>query len=157
MECRSGTLFQGGDFFIHGVPTESAGSVMMGEEAPRCGCGRCRELQTESWTRMFLEGAAWADMAALECDACKGERLARGRVAFSDQDPRFQQPPFEAAPYIHPNNLPKYYAQQQRAIVFAKQRQRCVNWVVAHDKPLHQDDQALSDEVLNKKRLRWLG
>ena len=106
---------------------------------------------------MFLEGATWTDMASLECVACRGERLARSRVAFSDQDPRFQRPPFEAAPYIHPNNLPKYYAQQQRAIVFAKQRQRCVNWIVAHDKPLHQDDQALSDEVLNKKRLRWLG
>ena len=39
---------------------------------------------------------------------------------------------------------------------FAKQRQLCVNWVTAHDKPLHQDDQALTEEVLNKKRERWL-
>ena len=95
-------------------------------------------------------------MAALECDECSRERQARGRVAFTAEDARFQRPPFDAAPYIHPNNLPKYYAQQQRAVVFAKQRQRCVNWVVAHDKPLRQDDQALSDEVLNKKRRGWL-
>eukprot|EP00973_Karenia_brevis_P050190 6964463-Karenia_brevis.AAC.1 len=73
---------------------------------PRCGRACCHELQSEVWPRMFREGAAWVDMAALECDACQSERLARGRVVFSDQDPRFQQPPFDAAPYIHPNNLP---------------------------------------------------
>ena len=157
MECRNGALSRDAYFFIHGVPTESPGSLVMGEEAPRCGNARCRELPTDVWPQMFLGGAAWVDMVALECDICNTERFARGRVAFSDQDPRFQQTPFEAAPYIHPNNLPKYYAQQQRAIFFARQRQRIVNWVVAHDKPLHQDDQALSDEVLNKKRLRWLG
>ena len=32
-----------GYFFIHGVPTESAGSSVMGEAAPRCGCARCRQ------------------------------------------------------------------------------------------------------------------
>jgi len=157
MECRNGALCREGYFLIHGVPTESVGSLVPGEASPRCGQARCRELASEVWPQMFREGAAWADMVALECQECRSERSARGRVAFSDQDPRFQRAPFDAAPYIHPNNLPKYFAQQVRATAFAKHRQRCVNWVVAHDKPLHQDDQALSDEVLNKKRLRWLG
>ena len=96
-------------------------------------------------------------MVALECERCQSERHARGRVVLADHDPRFQQPPFDAAPYIHPNNLPKYVALQVRAIEFAKRRQLCVNWVTAQDKPLHQDDQALSEEALNKKRVRWLG
>ena len=53
--------------------------------------------------------------------------------------------------------MPKYYALQLRALEFAKQRGLCVNWVMAHDKPLHRDDQALSKEALDKKRRHWLG
>ncbi len=71
---------------------------------------------------MFLEGAAWKDMKTLECDACKAERRARGRVIFPNEDERLQQPPFDAAPYLHPNNSPKYAALQQRALKFAHQR-----------------------------------
>jgi len=106
---------------------------------------------------MFREGAQWMDMVAMECQCCRAERLARHRVVFSDQDPRFRQQPFDSAPYIHPNNLPKYIALQLRAVQFARQRGLCVNWVTAADQPLHHEDQALSDEVLNKKRERWLG
>eukprot|EP00973_Karenia_brevis_P002895 393883-Karenia_brevis.AAC.1 len=92
---------------------------------------------------MFREGASWTDMVALECDVCRAERQARGHVVHGEEDARFQQAPYDAAPYIHPNNLPKYVALQLRALVFARERQLCVHWVTAHDKPLHQDDQAL--------------
>ena len=104
-----------------------------------------------------MEGATWSDKHALECAACQETRRARARVVLGDNDPRFQQQPFEAAPYIHPHNVPKYYALQLRACEFARQRSRCVHWVVAHDKPLHRDDQALSPDALDKKRKRWLG
>ena len=156
-ECRSGALSRDSYFFIHGAPTESVGSYVPGEAAPRCGRTNCAWLQTDEWPRMFRDGAQWADMVALECTECHTERLARHRVVPSDADPRFRQQPFDAAPYIHPNNLPKYVALQLRAVEYARQRQLCVNWVTAQDRPLHQDDRALSEEALNKKRERWLG
>eukprot|EP00973_Karenia_brevis_P090494 12402851-Karenia_brevis.AAC.1 len=68
MECRNGTLSRDGCFFMHGVPTETVGSLVLGEEAPRCERARCRELQSEVLPRMVREGATWADMTALECD-----------------------------------------------------------------------------------------
>ena len=43
------------------------------------------------------------------------------------------------------------------AETFAVQRGLCINWVVAQGRPLHRDDQALSQEALDKKRRRWLG
>ena len=131
--------------------------MILAEVAPRCENAQCTELQRVTWKEMFMQGATWSEMQALECTACQEERRERARVSMSDDDPRFQQQPFEAAPYIHPHNVPKYYALQLRACEYAKQRRLCVNWVVAHDKPLHQDDQALSADALDKKRKRWLG
>ena len=106
---------------------------------------------------MFSEGVGWKDMSALECATCQHERRARDRVVHDVSDPRLQHAPFDAAPCIHPNNLPKYCTLQQRAVEYAKQRQLCIHWVVAVDRPLHQDDLALPEEALNKKRQRWLG
>ena len=88
----------------------------------------CKELESEVWPRMFREGASLADMLALECEVCKSERQARARVVFLDDDARFQEWPFDEAQYIHPNNLPKYVALQLWALVYAGQRQLCVNW-----------------------------
>ena len=104
---------------------------------------------------MFAQGAHWPEMQALECDVCRDERRNRSRVVWGEADPRFQQAPFDEAPYIHPHHIPKYAALQHRAIIFARQRSRCINWVVAEDQPLHRDDQALSTEALNEKRMRW--
>ena len=91
---------------------------------------------------MFRDGAKWKDMVKLECDVCARERCARKVVATGNNDPRFQQHPFNSATYIHPLNYPKYYALQYRAVDWAKARNLNVNWVVAHDYPLHRDDQA---------------
>ena len=130
--------------------------MIPGEEAPRCGNPACARLQQGEWQKMFLEGAPWHQMQALECDVCKQERQERSRVIMGESDPRCLQPPFDAAPYIHPYNLPKYFALQLRAVEFAKQRNLCVNWVVARDAPRHRDDQALSTEALDQKRKVWL-
>ena len=94
---------------------------------------------------MFKDGANWPDMVALECEACHKERKARTRVVYEEDDLRFHKPPYDAAPYIHPNSLPKYVALQLRALAFATERHICVNWITAHDKPLHHDDLALSE------------
>ena len=92
----------------------------------------------------------------MECEVCRKERDARCRVVWQEEDPRFQQAPFDDAPYIHPHNIPKYAAIQHRATLFARLRSRCIHWVVAEDQPLHRDDQALSEDALNEKRSRWL-
>ena len=156
-ECRNGALTADNYFYIHGVPTDGVGSMVPGTEAPSCGSAACAELQRSTWCEMFTAGAAWSEMHALECEVCQEARLARARVVVENPDPRLQRPPFDAAPYVHPHNVPKYYALQLRALEFAKQRGLCVNWVMAHDKPLHRDDQALSKEALDKKRRHWLG
>eukprot|EP00973_Karenia_brevis_P075944 10551492-Karenia_brevis.AAC.1 len=67
-------------------------------------------------------------MVAMLCPLCQEERQARCRVVTTANDARFQQQPFDAAPYIHPNNLPMYVALQLRAIAFARQRDLCVHW-----------------------------
>ena len=43
-----------------------------------------------------------------------------------------------------------------RAEYFAGDRARLLNWLKAHDTPLHRDDLALDKEKLDEKRKRWL-
>ena len=43
-----------------------------------------------------------------------------------------------------------------RAEYFAREKGLLLNWVKAHDTPLHRDDLALSREQLDAKRKRWL-
>ena len=43
-----------------------------------------------------------------------------------------------------------------RAEYFAKEKGLLLNWVKAHDTPLHRDDLALDREQLDAKRKRWL-
>lgn len=141
-ECRNGSLSLDNYFFVHGVPTDSVGSMIPGNLGPACGNAECSRLQASEWERMFRDGKAWGEMSSRECRMCKKEQLARGVVARRDDDPRFLEHPFNSSPYIHPLNYPKYYALQVRAVEWAKTHGRTVNWVVAHDYPLHRDDQA---------------
>ena len=67
------------------------------------------------------------------------------------------RPPFDAAPFIHPHNVPKHAALLQRAQVFAEENGLLLLWVQAHDTPLHRDDLSLPPEQLDVKRKRWLG
>jgi len=43
-----------------------------------------------------------------------------------------------------------------RAEHFAREKGLLLNWVTAHDAPLHRDDLALGREQLDAKRKRWL-
>ena len=52
--------------------------------------------------------------------------------------------------------MPKHAAFLLRAQVFAEERGLLINWVKAHDTPLHRDDLSLSREQLDAKRKRWL-
>ena len=131
-ECRHGSLSRDNYFFVHGVPTDSVGSMIPGSLAPACGNAKCAGLQMSEWSKMFRDGKWWDGMVRHECDVCKKERRARGVVA-RRKDPRLQENPFNSSPYIHPLNYPKYYALQLRAQEWAKTHGRTVHWVVAHD------------------------
>ena len=72
----------------------------------------------------------------------KKHRKARAVVAMTDEDVRFSEEPFSTAPYIHQLNEPKHAANLERAVKWAEVNKRSINWVTAHDYPLHRDDQA---------------
>ena len=57
-------------------------------------------------------------------------------------DERLHKEPFATAPYIHQLNDPKHAANVSRSMRWAKENKHTVNWVPAHDYPLHRDDQA---------------
>ena len=78
-----------------------------------------------------------------ECAECKKERAARAIVAMNHYDKRFVQQPFSTASYIHQMNDPKHAANLQRSMIWAQTHQRSINWVTAHDFPLHRDDQVI--------------
>lgn len=155
MECRIGGLTLENYFFLHGAGTDSVGSTIPGRgDPPACGNARCAELQCSEWERLSKGGAHWHDrpdpknpnckipgMKSLECDICKKERYKRTAVATGNDDERFQQHPFSSAPYIRPQNGPKYAAMTQRAEAWAERHRRQICWVTAHDRPLHRDDQ----------------
>ena len=77
-----------------------------------------------------------------ECEVCQKERLARSAVAMTREDERFKKEPFSTAPYIHQLNDPKHAANVTRSMRWAKKNKHTVNWLPAHDCPLHHDDQA---------------
>ena len=87
---------------------------------------------------MRREFASWDAMKALECEICTTTRAERCRVRqCNNNDVRHAQPPFTEAPYIVPYNLPKYFAQQLRALEFAQAARptQQLLWIVARDMP----------------------
>ena len=70
------------------------------------------------------------------------ERAARRAVAMKKDDVRFHMEPFPTAPYIHQLNDPKHAANVSQSMRWAQVHRHSVNWVTAHDYPLHRDDQA---------------
>ena len=84
------------------------------------------------------------------------ERARRCRVitpqnanAKAHLDPKFAQ-----APFVHPFNQPKYYAQLLHAITFAKATGKKILWLVAHDVP--HDSAGQGTETLRKQQQQWL-
>ena len=163
-QCRNGALERENYFFIHGQPTLSVGSAIPGAAAvPICNNDECKKLP-ERWKEVFKKGVAITrelqtnghpgedknpDPAKRfkqikgECEVCQKERTGRSAVAMKkDKDDRFHSKPYSTAPYIHQLNDPKHAANVSRAMRWAQEHHCSVNWVAAHDYPLHRDDQA---------------
>ena len=102
---------------------------------------------------------SFKEMQLLECDVCKKTRAARCRVRQSDKkDTRHAEPPFSEAPYVVPYNMPKYFAQQLRALQFAQSAQppQQLLWIVARDMPFLGTIKHLKGAELAKREAQWL-
>ena len=148
--------------FLHGLPTLVPGSWMpqpQGSGMLLCGNPACEILWKTEWLEMRNKFAAVDDMLALECAVCKGLRTDRCRVRQSDKhDTRHAEAPFADAPYIVPYNMPKYFAQQLRALQFAQSAQppQQLLWIVARDMPYLGDIKGLKGPELAKREAQWL-
>ncbi len=81
----------------------------------------CQKLWYTEWPEMRRTFASSDEMKVLECEVCKSTRADRCRVRQRDKDDtRHAKPPFSEAPYVVPYNMPKYFAQQLRALQFAQ-------------------------------------
>lgn len=124
-----------------------------------CGNDACYALAERTWPAMRRKFATWEEMAALECDICKSKRQLRCRVQHdTGKDKRHSEPPFTEAPFIVPYNLPKYFAQQLRAVEFAKAAKpaKPLYWIVARDRPLLGDIKRLTGTELARREAQWL-
>jgi len=140
-QCRHGKLDWTMYALFHGLPTKVPGSwVPAGDSTGTllCKTPACDKLWQEEWPAMNEAFSPWEEMQALECDTCKELRAKRCRVrGFDGCDDRHAQQPFTEAPYVVPFNLPKYFAQQLRAMEFAKAAEppKQLLWIMARDKP----------------------
>ena len=102
---------------------------------------------------------SFEEMQLLECDVCRKSRAERCRVRQSNKDDtRHAELPFSEAPYIVPYNMPKYFAQQLRALQFAQSAQppQQLLWIVARDMPFLGSIKELRGADLAKRELQWL-
>ena len=102
-EFRRGELTERTHNFLHGRPTDVPGSWVSG--APQCGNTRCGDLIEEI-----------AKNNALECGACKAERVKRKLVATSTEDARFREERFVEAVAIYANQDIRCHVGKQRAV-----------------------------------------
>ena len=132
--------------------------MIPGATQPACGDPRCTKLK-EEWVKKFKTNKqiTGKELNLEECDKCKKERAARTAVAKQHDDERFGQQPFSTAPYIHQLNDPKHAANLQRSVIWAETHQRSINWVTAHDYPLHRDDQVVFSMFVEHKQHSRVG
>ena len=149
-------------FLFHGLPTLMPGSWMpqtQGSGRLLCGNSECMKLWETEWPKLRRAFTSTDDLLASECDVCKSTRADRCRVRQSEQnDTRHSQPPFSEAPYVVPYNMPKYFAQQLRALQFAQSAQppQQLLWIVARDVPYLGDIKSLKGAELTKREAQWL-
>ena len=161
-QCRHGELSWTMYCFFHGLPTLMPGSWMpqtQGSGRLLCGNPECMKLWETEWPKLRRAFTSTDDLLALECDVCKSTRADRCRVRQSEQnDTRHSQPPFSEAPYVVPYNMPKYFAQQLRALQFAQSAQppQQLLWIVARDMPYLGDIKSLKGAELTKREAQWL-
>jgi hypothetical protein len=161
-QCRHGNLSWTMYCFFHGLPTLVPGSWMpkaQGAGHLLCGNPACEELWNTGWLAMRKAFESTADMLAKECDVCKSTRQERCRVRQHDlNDTRHTEAPFVEAPYVVPYNMPKYFAQQLRALQFAQTAEPAQQllWIVARDMPYLGDIKKLKGVELAKREALWL-
>ena len=129
-ECRHGALTERMYNFLHGYPTDVAGSWSPKTNKCECKQEACDSLAVLTWPMMQPQHIHWEAAVQLECDICKMERKRRARVLdLSREDKPHADPAFAEAPYIHPFNVPKYMAAALRSIQFARAKKRQILWV----------------------------
>ena len=94
-ECRLGDLSAESYNFLHGLPTEHAGSWRK-DCTLDCGSENCISLPL-IWKAMREKDHSWEDMQALECGVCKAER-GRSTCLIANDDARVEAEPFVSAP-----------------------------------------------------------
>eukprot|EP00438_Fugacium_kawagutii_P006753 Skav200266 [mRNA] locus=scaffold4437:38715:48406:+ [translate_table: standard] len=144
-ELRRGQLSKENFDFMHGRLTKVPGSWSAIAQGPTCGNRICRKL--------YQHGSNPATIQAGECEVCRRERASKRLVATGPQDPRFYHELLEGTA-LFPTNAVKCHVNRVRAEAWARQRGRCVYYVIAQDRvssmALHEKPDIASD------KLQWL-
>ena len=125
-QCRYGCLSEESYNFLHGFPTQHAGSWCSDGHLV-CGNAACAALGTSD--------TKWTTLLSQECSVCHDERKRRNRL-LEGQSELVSQAPFSSAPYIHKNNEPKYHAMLLGAAEQGKRERQHMLWFAAVDIPL---------------------
>ena len=78
-----------------------------------------------------LKKDPWEIIRTEECDVCQRHRRTRKRVLDATATSFGKE--FATARLITPNNRPRYYAAQHRAVLYARFKRMQVLWVQADD------------------------
>ena len=141
-ELRRGSLSERTHQFLHGRPTDVAGSwVGCG---PTCGSEQCTK-----------NAEAIARDNGQECGHCQAERRRRQLVATGPDDERFLLPEFVKATAIYPNQDVKCKVARQRAVDWAASEGKQISWVYARDAARHGTFQ--QRPYTSSDKVRWLG
>ena len=155
-ECRQGDLTERMYNFLHGYPTDVAGS--WNPQTKRCDCKRkaCEQLASVTWPLMQQQHMVWEAAVALECAVCKAERKRRARVLdLSTDNKPHADPAWAEAPYIHPFNVPKYMAAALRSMQFARAKKRQILWVCSAFLNVTSLESLVTPVV--RQKINWLG
>ena len=158
MKCRHGCQGEEEYNFFHGYPTEHVGSwaPWLSDKEILCGNPACIDVQNNQWPQDRKACKSWLEMKEKECTECKLERKRRCRLKVQE-DSFFHEQLFILAPYVHPHNMPKYFALQIRTTEYAKSNGLAVHWIKAQDTALSREDHDLTSQQLRERKLAWLG
>ena len=145
-QCRYGRLTEESYNYLHGFPTQHAGS-WCSDGHLACGMPACQALGSPD--------IAWETVLASECSTCQAERKRRNRLLDGQSDVVSQEP-FSSAPYIHKKNEPKYHAMLLRASEHGKRERQHMLWFAAVDKPLNPSEIVQNPSRLQAKLERFL-
>ena len=136
-EFRNGCLSSDNWNFLHGRPTQAAGSAIGGVN--QCGLDCSGEQREKS-----------------ECQECKNERRRRRRVAWSVDDELFGTDAGVSGTCIFATNNIKYETNKLRAKVFASRTEQTITYAVAVDVPKAKALQKRPDLAKADYKKSWL-